>query len=105
MRTLQEIFAAVIAAGHYLETYTPSVSSPFMCNALSSAVYNGTITGAEERKALRSIEQYIVGVLGAAYSSQSLVCALINVRYTTTFKDRLAIYQNWGKRPRIRSKV
>lgn len=99
MRTVQQIFDAVIAAGHYTETYVPSVSSEFMCLAINNAEYSGTITEAEERKALRSIEQYVYVVLGAGRGS-TLLGALLNNGELTEFKDRVAIYQNWAKRPR-----
>jgi hypothetical protein len=99
MRTIQQTFDAVIAAGHYIETCVSGVSSEFMCNAIRHAGYHGTITEADGRKALRSIEQYMCVALGAA-RGRTLYDALLDNGKCTEFKDRLAIYQNWAKRPR-----
>lgn len=100
MRTIQQTFDAVIAAGGYQDQYVPCTTSSFMCNALGYQVYQGTITAKEAERAERAISEYMAKYLRTGKDqtlSQGLIAATGEL---STFEQRLAIYKNWAKRPR-----
>lgn len=93
-RTLQQIFDAVIDAGYYRE----SGCNDYMCNSLSTACEANIITQGEYNKALKAVNQYSKPTNQAIYT-------LRNVLYKNglpyVYSDRLAIYRNWARRPKI----
>lgn len=117
-RKLQEIFNAVIEAGHYpLKEYTTmenwKSTSNFMCEAMPYAFSRGVITKEELDKAKRAIRGYIntLATGGNYYPAgkelPSLWSALFYAKivefrsYHTEIRQPmlLNIYKNWAKRP------
>lgn len=117
-RRLQEIFNAIIEAGHYphkestaMENWKPT--SNFMCESLRHALNNGVISPDESHKAKRAIRTYINRLIrikncysvGQELPSlwSALYCAKLvkNEPYYSEISQPilLAIYKNWAKRP------
>lgn len=111
MRTLQEVFDAVIDTGVYsgdvgdvlvghLETY----KCEFMCSCLNRALIGDVITEAEYKRNMASIEAYIIklgGVgNGCVLHTVLLKAELVpNQSHDESFSTMLGIYTNWAKRP------
>lgn len=92
-RKLQEIFDVVIDKGYY---GFPGGESSCMCLALNSAMSDNIITDVEYKKAMQSIRNYMLGyqgILRRLLRHNDLPCE---------HQDRLAIYRNWSKRPKIK---
>lgn len=111
MRTLQEVFDAVIATGVYsgdvgyaLVGHQHAYKCEFMCNCLKRALQGGVITKAEYKRNMDSIEAYIIKV-GGAGTGCVLHTVLLKAGLVTTiehheaFSTMLSIYTNWAKRP------
>lgn len=117
-RKLQEIFNAVIEAGHYprkeyttMENWKPT--SNFMCESLRYALNSGVISPDELHKAKRAIRGYI-NTLAAGRTRYS-TCQELPTLWATLFSARLVafreycveisqpillnLYKNWAKRP------
>lgn len=95
MRTIQEIFDAVITAGYYGPRIHNISNTPYMCHALVWAVEDGSITEAEKTWALEQIHEYLHGFA-------TLFGALIANKLPNFESDRWYIYQHWSTRPRLR---
>ena len=122
-RKLQEIFNAVIEAGHYprakyatKENRKPT--SDFMCASIDYSLDSGIITKEESHKAKHAIRIYINNLIKIrdCYSEgmqlpslwYALYCARL-VENKTYYADigqpiLLNIYKNWAKRPYPKSK-
>lgn len=106
MRKIQEIFDAVIAAGLYSEE-----RSPYMCLSLWHAYTIGVISEKEHDKGIKSINGLIrrLPQYHARRDTPPLSCYLNALKgdfvEVAPFSECLAVYKNWEKRPRIRSKV
>lgn len=106
MRKIQEIFDAVIAAGLYSEE-----RSQYMCLALGYAYELGVISEKEHDKGIKSINGLIRRLprYHGCRDTPPLACYLKALKGDFTevapFSECLAVYKNWEKRPRIRSKV
>jgi hypothetical protein len=111
MRTLQEVFDAVIATGVYsgdvgpvLVGHNQTYKYDFMCICLKMALRGDVITRAEYKRNMDSIEAYIIKlggegtgcVLYAVLRKAKLVPAL---SHDEAFNIMLGIYTNWAKRP------
>lgn len=100
MRTIQEIFDAVIAAGLYSMDH-----DEYMCPALKRACNCSIVTLDERDNAIGAIRVYIADELGSR--SISLAAALddagllvLDGRDTSYwFGVCLSIYQDWDNRP------
>ena len=122
-RKLQEIFNAVIEAGHYprkeyttMEDWKPT--SNFMCEAIPYAFNSGIITKEESLKAKHAIRIYINNLIKIRdYYSEgmqlpslwsALYCARLvkNQPYYADISQPilLNIYKNWAKRPYPKNK-
>jgi hypothetical protein len=104
MRTIQQTFDAVIAAGNYDRVYVGCFSSEYMCNALANGVNRGTITDKEHDRAMAAIKKYMAKYFGIG-TGYCLSHGLVIKGVPFTFDARLKIYQNWAKRPRKFKKV
>lgn len=106
VRTLQQIFDAVIDSGLYSEE-----GQSFMCLSLDDAYDRGVISEKEYNKGIKSIKVFIRRLphYSAMHSTPPLACYLNALKgdfvEVAPFSECLAVYQNWAKRPRIRSKV
>lgn len=111
MRTLQEVFDAVIATGVYsgdvgyaLVGHNQTYKCEFMCNCLKRALQGDVITKAEYKRNMASIEAYIIK-LGGKGTGGVLHIELLKAGLVTTiehheaFSIMLNIYTNWAKRP------
>ena len=115
-RKLQEIFNAVIEAGHYPSKEPTKEdcrrTSNFMCESLVYVLDKGAITKEEWDKAKRAIRGYIntLATGGNYYPADkelpSLWSALFSAKivefrqyYSEISPILLAIYKNWAKRP------
>lgn len=87
MRTIQEIFNAVIENVYYAD----QDMCRFMCNSLYSASFDNIITESEEDFAVEAIKSLIGNDTLADYISH---CDFEK----EVFHQTLQIYQNWGKR-------
>ena len=101
MRTIQQLFNAVIDGGFYSEDYNRYEEqfppSEWMCCAVSSANKARCITDAEAEKMRRAITRYMSSL---CFNAGTLSTALRAIDKPAWFNDRLAIYKNWAKRPR-----
>lgn len=93
MRTIQEIFNAVIDNGYYED----SEVKQFMCISLNAACKAGVITYEECYEATDLINDYI----GEWFF---LEFALFNNGLPYDFESRLAIYRDWASRPVLGSR-
>lgn len=101
MRTVQQIFKAVIKNGIYDNVHT-RYYSPYMCIALFSAERGKIITRAEHLKAKKEIHKYLRHLnhyQGSRYDC--LEFALMKNNIPCEFEDREQIYLNWSKRPMV----
>lgn len=109
MRSIQEIFDKVIRAGLYDDFHQEPelyktveidgeeyAAYPYMCNALASAECAGVITESERMLAQEAIDAYL-DPTDRAY----LINALYVNGLPNEFEDRLKIYNNWEKRPKL----
>lgn len=85
MRTIQEIFDAVIDFGHYAE-------QGLMCWALQDAGSHGLISEDEEEFATAEIENYLSGYITL---SQAIKCEGLTMEPITILKD-------WENRPTLK---
>ena len=99
MRTIQQIFDAVIFSGVYKDGFVEGCSQ-YMCHALDIAEAEATITAAECKKAHRSIELYLIDPKRTPLES-----ALMLNDKPFDFMARRDIYLNWAKRPKLRKDV
>ena len=95
MRTIQEIFDAVIDGGYYANEFTPEEVSGHMCVALTYANAADRITEAERHLALDEIQEYLQGAIFL-----STVLSIRDLPYE--HEDRLAIYRDWVNRPQLK---
>lgn len=109
MRTLQQIFDAVIDAGYY-----PGITQ-FMCNALERAHHYGVITQEERVQAKVAINDYLATspcVREASAIDWVLDSAIIAAYDVPPKKDvpvvgkthwyaYTAIYRDWANRPKL----
>lgn len=94
MRSVPEIFKAVIAAGAYDTTATgwSDETSPHMCFALRIALNNGHISRAEEVEAYQEIQKYLDGF--------SFLRSMLSAnKLPNDGVDRLGVYMDWDNRP------
>lgn len=111
MRTLQEVFDAVIATGVYsgdvgyaLVGHNQTYKCEFMCNCLKRALQGGVITKAEYKRNMDSIEAYIIKVggegTGCVLHAELRKAELVPIQsHAESFSTMLGIYNNWAKRP------
>lgn len=95
MRTLQEIFNAVIDSGHFRE-------DSYMCNSLWEAYYINIICSDEKELVNEAISDYL-DELNSCHTYEdynTLKGVLRNIGIDNSFKERLWIYRNWEHRPR-----
>lgn len=98
MRTVQEIFNAVIDSEHYSLAY--GNASDMMCVALRFACMAGIITHKEGAVASSEIRAYLKAIEPQKAFVGSLKGALRRTGLADPgFKSRLRIYRNWDKRP------
>jgi hypothetical protein len=97
-RKIQEIFDAVIDARIY---GIGICQCDYMCNALSQAERKGIITKKEKTRATQSINTYLEKLTKEpdCYGFVTLKRALKFSGLPFDRLSRLAIYQNWNKRP------
>lgn len=94
MKSIQEIFNITIARGYYGAESDFRGASPFMCDALNTALDEGAITEEEHDYAIEAVNEYIKG-------SFSLRTCLIANNLPPEFKDRKKIYSDWENRPTL----
>lgn len=111
MRTLQEVFDAVIATGVYsgdtgyvLVGHQHAYKCEFMCNCLKRALQGDVITKKEYKRNMASIEAYIIKVGGEGtgcvlYIKLRKAKLVPDVSHDEAFSIMLNIYTNWAKRP------
>lgn len=111
MRTVQQIFDAVIDAGLYWGT--APCRSRYMCHALQAAQVLGCISWGEHYSAATAVWEYLGNGDADRGRSEALACALHrwgfarhdwgtpqDARYTcTTFWDFTKLYRDWANRP------
>lgn len=107
MKTIQQIFDAVIDAGHYPCNGETFPSSNFMCNALDFAHGLDVITAYEQHKASVAINTYMdklkeSAVLNPALYNVVTLRGALNEAHVKTRKSNLAIYKDWKNRPHVR---
>lgn len=114
--TLQEIFNTAIESGWYIsrseykkrrinnrnpgdpEYLSLYLLSWYMCDVLEECSLAGLISSEDLDKVSKSIKNY----LG---EFEDLETALCNNNLPFEFEDRLEIYKNWAKRPKIKNKL
>lgn len=101
MRTVQQIFKAVVKNGKYTNNYTGR-NSPYMCTALLFAYSEKIITRAEYLKAKKEIHKYLRHLNRyQGFWFDSLEDVLMENNIPSEFEDRKQIYLNWSKRPMV----
>lgn len=107
MRTIQQIFDAVIEAGHYPSNRETYPSSNYMCNALDTAKGRDVITGSEYSKARMAIDTYMDKLkkdaeVGLFLHEHISLTGTLEGACVKTHKSNLAIYKDWKNRPHVR---
>lgn len=97
MRSIQEIFNAVIESGYYTEEKVQTFYSASMCLSLIFAKDREVITPEEKTRAQKEIDVYM-----QTSPSLFLVDNLKSSNLPYDFSSRLAIYLDWGNRPELR---
>ena len=101
MRTVQQIFKAVIKNGNYQHCFG-KLEAPYMCTAMVYAEWENIITLEERLKAEKAIDKYLRHLnyyRGTRFIA--LDAALEENKIPAAFEDRKQIYLNWSKRPMV----
>ena len=105
MKSIHEIFNAVIEGGHYGGPY-PSIEGRlrerYMCFALQRASDKELITYEEAQFAASCIEEYLSCLLPDRRHVLTLMSALRDNGLPYSQEDLLAIYQDWENRPKAK---
>ena len=91
---IQEIFNITLVRGYYGTGGRIKSASPFMCDALDTALEEGEISEEEHDYAIEVVNEYIK-------HSFSLRSCLIASNLPPEFKDRRKIYSDWENRPTL----
>lgn len=94
MFTPQEVFNKVMEWRLYPHTEGVIGSSDYMCVAIKVAYQSGLISKEPCVQAVEAINEYIK-------DSDTMFIFLSENEYPTEVKDHVAIYKDWGNRPKF----